>query len=475
MSSVGRLAIVHYHLRGGGVTRVIAHAAEALARAGWQVRVLVGEKPRVPVEYDYQVVDSLGYDADRDQPVDPDQLLSDLTDAAGDVDLWHIHNHSLGKNAALPRVVRMLAEQGHRLVLQPHDFAEDGRPSNYQHLSQRDALDALYPVAEHIRYAFLNSRDRHALRDAGLIAAHAWPLPNAIDLQADEDEPVPDQPGRLFLYPTRAIRRKNLGELLLWAAASRNDEDRFAATLAPTSAVDIPIYEDFKALAGRLDLPMAFEIGSANDASFTALLKSAHALVTTSVAEGFGLAFLEPFLVNQSILGRDLPAISDDFRAEGIDLSSLYRRVEIPLDWLDAHALRRRIADQLARSYASYNQPCDDDHVQRAFHAAASGDTVDFARLDEPLQHQVIEHVHADSDAAELMQPHTLDTPLDPDVVAANRKLVLDRYSLESYADRLQKLYNEVLSASVGPVDALDPQNVLVQFLKPEQFYLLRS
>ena len=43
MSSGPAIAIVHYHLRGGGVTQVIRQACEGLASSGASVVVLVGE------------------------------------------------------------------------------------------------------------------------------------------------------------------------------------------------------------------------------------------------------------------------------------------------------------------------------------------------------------------------------------------------------------------------------------------------
>ena len=54
----------------------------------------------------------------------------------GKPDLWHIHNHCLGKNPSLTQAVSHLAEDGNPILLQPHDFAEDGRPSNFNCLNQ---------------------------------------------------------------------------------------------------------------------------------------------------------------------------------------------------------------------------------------------------------------------------------------------------------------------------------------------------
>ena len=44
--------------------------------------------------------------------------------------------HSLGKNPSLTEAVALLAQSGERILLHPHDFAEDGRPGNYLSLSE---------------------------------------------------------------------------------------------------------------------------------------------------------------------------------------------------------------------------------------------------------------------------------------------------------------------------------------------------
>lgn len=60
-------------------------------------------------------------------------IKSQFTDCGLSVDntLLHWHNHSLGKNTAAPGVIRSLAHEGWRILLQVHDFAEDNRPENY--------------------------------------------------------------------------------------------------------------------------------------------------------------------------------------------------------------------------------------------------------------------------------------------------------------------------------------------------------
>ena len=123
-------------------------------------------------------------------PARPVQLADDLQAAARNAlgslpDLWHVHNHSLGKNLALPGALQALGDAGQRLLLQLHDFAEDGRPLNYRH------------------YAVLNGRDLKLLGAAGIPPARLHALANPVSLQADTtaSEDLWSRQRRLLLKP----------------------------------------------------------------------------------------------------------------------------------------------------------------------------------------------------------------------------------------------------------------------------------
>jgi glycosyltransferase involved in cell wall biosynthesis len=484
-----RLAIVHYHLRRGGVTRVIEHAAASLPDDRVATVVLSGEAPsgpKGPAVGRQRVVGGLGY-AGPDAPHDARRLADDLERAARDAlgglpDLWHIHNHALGKNPALPGAVFELAGRGARLLLHLHDFAEDGRPAMYHRLKQAAGGEgpALYPVADHVHYAVLNDRDCTFLREACGEAARVHFLPNAVWVeQATAPEPAaapPSRGGRLFLYPTRAIRRKNLGELLLWAAVA-GPGDRFAATLAPENPEARPIYEEWVRFAGELDLPVDFEAGAGPGRTFAAVVRSADALITTSVAEGFGLAFLEPWLFGRPLAGRDLPDVTPSLRREGIDLSSLYAKVDVPLDWIGRDRLRGTLDAALGRLYAAYDVPLPADAVERALNGLAAEDRVDFGRLDEPLQRTVIRKVRGDATAAAALRPRRPDQDLPGAArVEANRRAVAERFGRAQYATRLLAIYRALLDAPCsGRIDRLPPEALVTRFLAPERINLLRS
>lgn len=486
------LAIVHYHLRRGGVASVIARAAAALDGRAAHLVVLSGEAPddAWPFASRVRVVEGLAYDnapaADGGEPL-ADRMEEAARDAlGGPPDVWHVHNHALGKNPAVTRAVRCLAGRGRPLLLHIHDFAEDGRPANYRRLA--DALgggDAgalsrwLYPIAPHVHYALLNGRDVRLLGAAGIPGDRVHFLPNPAAAGDDIGEPLPPWRGggRLFLYPTRAIRRKNLGEFLLWAAmATRDGGDRFATTLAPRNPEQRRFYEPWAALSERLRLPVALAVNEGRNAPLADLARPAFALATTSVAEGFGLAFLEPWLFGRPVVGRNLPEVTAGIEAAGVDLSSLYDRLDVPGDWIGLDSLRRRAGATLGRYLEAYGRACTAADVDRAIGAWVRRGRVDFGRLGEPFQQQVIEKVcDSPSAAGEIEPPALAADDIDGGRVAANRRVIRREFGLERYGRRLLEIYAALRAAAPGPVEDGPAAEILEQFLDPARFTLLRT
>lgn len=501
-----RIAIVHFHLQTGGVTRVIEHACSALTAAGHQVVVLSGEPPQCPQALSAPVglVAELGYE-ERRPAAGPRELQHALQQSATAAlgaapDLWHIHNHCLGKNLALPQAILGLASSGHHLLLQPHDYAEDSRPALYGRMLEqigerkRDQLAArLYPLAPQIHYAALSARDHQFLRAAGVPGERLHALPNAVALGCEtgaisgeiaaHPEATPRQyrarearGNRCWLYPTRAIRRKNLGELLLWAALA-GPEDQFATTQAPQNPAERPIYDRWVSIAASLRLPVRFAIG-AETADFPALLRASHALITTSIAEGFGLAFLEPWLIDRPLAGRDLPEITRDFAADGIRLSGLYQRLPVPLDWLDQGGLRARLDRALRNAAEAYQRPRPPNDLERAWAAALDQEgRIDFGRLDEIAQEQVLHQASAAPEtAAAVLGGQSPPLATSAAGLEANRRIVERNYMIAGYQQRLETIYAQLLNERPGAITQhADGDALLDRFQAPERLHLLRT
>lgn len=515
-----KLAILHYHLNPGGVTQVIGQHLRALelvaerlgleesivlydgqpSRAAEELAGGAAVQPRVRI----MAVPGLGYDEETTS--DPDSLANDLQSVlseAGfesDRTLLHVHNHCLGKNASLPGALRKLAADGYRQLLQIHDFAEDLRPANYRHLADAwrvstttDASQQMYPRASHIHYAVLNHRDLGILRSAGAEPDRLHLLPNPVGAPGRVADPDAarrrfqrafdcENIERIIVYPVRAIRRKNVGEFLLIAAFA--DRGMLAAlTLPATSDAERPTYTRWREAAERWKLPVRMEVGLSDNLTFPEILAAADRILTTSIAEGFGMVFLEAWLCSRMLVGRNLPEITADFVEQGVDLSHLAARVEIPMAWVGADAVAKNLAASYRDLAGRYGR--DPESIDRgALDRLASAETVDFARLTPQQQMEVIERVWTDRKSRDIVREGNpvlwdslaTDSQVFGPLIARNAAAVREHWSLEASAGRLEAVYRSVMTCPCsGTIGGLEhPERILEQFLSIDRLYPLR-
>ncbi len=395
------IAIAHHHLRRGGVTRVVMDQARLLVEAGEKVRIVTGEAPVEPPPDGVEVVllDGLAYDA-APPPGREAELAEGLRRAAAG-GLLHAHNPGLGKNLAYTAALLRLAGEGQRLLLQIHDFAEDGRPGNLRALRKAGLDERLYPLGPNVAYAVLQSRDRRVLEDAGIPEERLAVLPNLVAVPGIPR--VPDSPPKRVLYLTRAIRRKNLGELVFWAMRHRG-EMQFATSLTPENPDEKPAHAAWVDFAREERLDLHFGLGETAGPRLEEVVGWADACITTSVAEGFGMSFLEPWCMGRPLLGRDLPSITEDFRREGLDLSHLYTSLPVPAEAVDPGFWMRAVAE--VRAWRGAMGALGDVQEGALREAWLREGRIDFGRLDGEAQRAVLRAGAAEA-SPELRMPTT--------------------------------------------------------------------
>jgi len=464
---------VHHHLRRGGVSRVMCSLARILRDAGEDVMLMAAEAPSgsIPDGVHFAKIPELAYGRDYDSD-HVDTLVAKMREAAGEDAIWHIHNHSLGKNPQVTEAVIRLAEAGERILLQPHDFAEDGRPGNLRLLrsSLPEFPSKLYPYSGRVQYAVLQERDRHVLCKSGVPREYVHVLPNPIEgenLAASDRHP----PERL-LYLTRGIRRKNIGEFLFWAIRYASDLE-CATSLIPDNPVELKIFREWEAFVSEtLQVKPSFGIGLDDGKSFADVVGWGDLCLTTSVAEGFGMTFLEPYLMGRGVTGRDLPEITAGFKQDGVRLGGLYNGLPVPLDWVDDAFWRRGLASvNIWRRAMSLREELHMQELKEAW--TLPDEQIDFGRLDETAQRSVLTHLQSEGFSRWTRKPRLQLGFLDEDM-AHNRQVLETQYDGDSCRKRLQEVLKGFSSDRCSPEFA-DGHAVRDAFAALETLTLLRT
>ena len=462
-----KIAFIHYHLKTGGVTTVLKQQIKAIQNS-CDTFVLTGsdQKPSFPV--DTVFIPGLGYDSFLQKKPPPHEVAESIISAifakfGSKCDVLHVHNPTLAKNDDFLNILKELQIRNLNLFLQIHDFAEDGRPGVY--FSDEYLSDCHYGV--------INSRDYDILLKAGLKKEGLHKIFNMVEPFTLKN--TIDYTDNIVLYPIRAIRRKNIGEAILLSLFFKNHE-RLSITLPPNSPADFYSYTGWKNFVKNKNLNIEFESGLKND--FSKLVLSSKFLISTSISEGFGFSFIEPWCAKKVIWGRKLPDICSDFENNGIDLGHLYSELLVPVEWIGKDIFYQKWKDCILRNCKLLNYDINKSSIDKTFSQVIKNNKIDFALFDESFQKNIISHVMSSkNDKNELigLNPYLASVGIVPDkksLIKNNMNAVFSNYNKDIYKEKLLEIYNKVANISVS--HSIDKKILLSCFLDPRHFSLLK-
>ncbi len=510
------LIIFHYHFLRGGVRSAILGSLRALELGGhinnYSIKILCGKRDGVDSLSRLIPVSCLSTHVDRRldycDSVWPDERefredaikLAEfiLSIGGGTPSLYWIHNPTLGKNplvtCAWYEAARLAFERKMPswFLYHIHDFAECGRIENLLRLKRcwkYGGLKDFYPLYPNVGYGVLNKADKHRLILAGIDKESVFWLPNVV-FQPEQSREASNKSvifstlskfassnGYKFLreaeswvMPIRLIRRKNVLEgimLSMMHAEPRN----VLVTLDATSNQEKPYAETVKKIVKKLQLPAVIGFGDylvGRDFSFDALLKSCEAVVTTSVLEGFGFAFLEGLLNDIPITGRNIPFVTDDFVPTGFPSHALYHEFLVPVDSKTRNNIinaGKKLLDKLDK-IMSLNSLARDKFTARLYEVYGR-ELVDFGSLDLNSQISICERL---TDVCLLNELASInELPRAPGAVRSDFVHRVDSvFGPEAHADRLADAFSKTLN---GNFSRSTKQNVssevMEQFLDP--------
>lgn len=426
-----QILIAHSHLNPGGVTRIIESQIESLPED--DIKVLVGSCPNpesirskgaeLHIIEDFNYLEKRKY-SDKEAMELLHKVHDEIKAFCTPDTILHFHNLNLGKNPIVTYAVYLLAKEGLQVFNHAHDFAED-RPSNHQFIKEilsdiflQDVNEILYPQLPNYIFGVLNSFDYERLVSYGVARDRIEWLPNPVTFPVSENalgkeeskteicETLNiDKEKLLVTYPVRVIQRKNIGEFILLAKLFAHKAN-FVVTQPPQNPVEIEMYKQWVEFCKKEKIQLTFEAGTKVD--FEKLLTGSDFCITTSYKEGFGMVYLEPWLLNTPVVGRDIDFITKDFKDDGFEFPTLYFKIHIP------------------------------------------GVKTDFKDLNMKMQMEIISGVNNGRiEKQKIFEQNpilnTLFRKVADHVTESNKTIIKNNYSLKGYGIKLQKRYKKMV------------------------------
>jgi len=288
----------------------------------------------------------------------------------------------------------------------------------------------------------------------------------------------------MVTYPVRGIRRKNVGEMLLWSAVAKSFAT-FCITLRPLNPAEAVSYDRWQQLAQRLALHCRFDIGAASSGMrFEEIVAASDNVMTTSVAEGFGMVFLEAHLFARPLLGRDLPEITSQFKQAGLVYPLLAERMRIPRHLVDCRRARGTLVTCFREVAEAFGHPFEQSDAQRQAEQLCEQETIDFALLGAEQQAELIESVAAPGGpVAGLCDANPVISQFLSSAMSRRHtdmreptQIIEDNFGLVTSGHRLADLYQRVLAsdATAPPCPAPAGDKVLESFLSLPRLHPIR-
>lgn len=500
------LLILHYHLRPGGVRRVIEMYLPALAASGAfdTITLVSGESPDQTwadqvnasvrgVRFTIHTEPVLSYlDANAaDSARIRQEIGAILARHAGPETLVWAHNLGLARNILLAdELARFSGKTGVPLLSQHHDFWFDNRWARWPGLqangfgSLEKAAKAIFAAGGHVVHAAINSADERILAN-NMPARTVW-LPNPAGPRTRPSRGEIRSAGEwlrrelghrgpAWIFPTRFLRRKNIGEAVLLTRWLRPE-----ATLVTTAGVSSPEESGYarrlEEAARRGGWPVRFRILSGRDdraPSVPSLMCASDTVLLTSIQEGFGLPFLETAALGLPLLARRLGNVEPDLVRLGFRFPGLYDEVLVPQEMFD-HAAERNRQEIVYRGWKqSLPQACR--HLAGVPLILRTGAPIPFSRLTLDAQLEILSIPPAESWKAAASCNSGLPAALDSSRKAVEWPEKTDALiSPAACAARLLEAVRTMTESRMTDHDAVRTQKAFIEErLKPEFLYPL--
>jgi glycosyltransferase involved in cell wall biosynthesis len=307
-------------------------------------------------------------------------LAEVLIERLADMDVIMIENLGIGIQPYVTYAFYLYTQyaftrgMGKNFIYRCHDFVQQ-RPVNFKNVKKfhhprfgvvPDWHSILYPAYSNIKYIAINRYDRMRLIEHGIEEEQIFYIPNPVDkgiLPPDDRRSELrkiiiareglDPKVRFLLYPVRCVRRKNVEEAIFLTqffnrlvdgsverkSCRLRERYHLLVSLRPDAGDDAEYADQLARFVQEHNLPVTIGLNDLVSLeretnpldsskivrySIGDLYRAADLVINTSILEGFGFSYIEPWLLDRAVIGRSIPFITPDFQAAGMKLGHLY-------------------------------------------------------------------------------------------------------------------------------------------------------
>jgi len=335
------ILFLHYFFKEDGITRSVLNNVSGLKELSENINfILAGDNfvSSIPSDIEKRYIDWGAQD-----------LVSQIQEVSKDADIIIIENPTIGMFPKATLAFKEFSESNHnkKIIYRLHDFIDD-RPHLFEEFKKVfNNFEEIYPTSSNVSFLTLTSFDKKRLIKKGLNNVNI--LPNSLvayDFCINPEKSFnlrkifetsgiinPDE--KILTYPVRVLKRKNIEEAMLLTKILNEAGENYRLI------VTVPLDEDYKKEIEILaeDYKIQCSIGKVSKYisfdkkdryTIADLYSISDLVISTSIKEGFGFAFIEPWLTGTAVIGRKVSHITEDFEDNGIDLSHLYGNDIIP-------------------------------------------------------------------------------------------------------------------------------------------------
>ena len=524
---------IHYHNRPGGVTSVMYRYADTFLSSSKNSPIhncIICHQTRTGTQEDNptNIVDVPACDYRRftnrsqfDKAANELFLIiAQIIKNAPKPAIIIAHNLTIGKNCALSTAFARCAEVAYnadplstdvRFFVVIHDFAENCRTDMMQEIKTVESFEHTFRTDRYcplpnIQYVTINKFSATILKKAQ-IKPRVLPNPlndeksitatgspevktrciDALSRFARLNNYCFDHSLPILYSPGRTIGRKNIAESLLIAMTAAPCNLLLGPD--PTSSHDRTFALACKAFCAQQNLPVIFDAPHAhyllkstqvtNSEMVEMLLGYARAALTTAVSEGFGYVFYEPWFFGTPAVGRIPlgidPPISD------VSPDSFYKKLLIPLEWIDYRHLIDQTYDSFCRCFGL--TVSKNGFESQFLKSHCTKESIDFGVVDKSQQLTVLAKCAQDNASKETIIHRNrvffetlnglLTTPIEfyADKIETTRNRLLVNFGTHRFLSNFEDVFlSERRTTRQPDSQQYEPQNILTHFADPAQF-----